>query len=249
MPDSSRQTSAPRPSVAVWSAAAARVADGVDDQAGAVAARVRQPPGHPVDGHHPGPGQHREPGAEQPDHALAEDADPVAEVQVAGEHRGQRDGAGPGEDGGERVDAGGERVDRGGGQHRFGAVAPDAPDELPGAAVGDVGGDLDDLADLLVAEADHGVGGPGLAGHEHPGARVPVLAEPGVAAPVEGQLGAGGDARVTGADADLARTERVRRAGLQANAPGPGQRDNPVAHGVAPKKVPTSMLNPKNGHM
>ena len=203
---------------------------GVHSGSRAVPGGVLQPAGHRVDGHHPGPGEHGEPGGEQPDDALAEDADPVAEVQVTGEHGGQRDGAGAGEDRGERVQPGGERADRVGGEHGLGPVPPDAPDELPRVPVGDVRRDLDDLTDLFVAEADQRVGHRGLSGDEHPGGVVPVLAEPGIAAPVEGQLGAGGDARVAGADPDLAGAERIRRAGLEADPSRPGERDHPVAH-------------------
>ena len=190
--------------------------------------------GTAVDGDHPRAGEHGEPGGEQPDDALAEDRDPVAQVQVAGEHRGQGDRAGAGED---RRRAGrARRAARAPRRRRTTASArcPQMPQTtLPGLPVGDVGRDLDDLADLLVAEArpaDSGTGG--LSGHEHPAGVVPVLAQPGIAAPVEGQLGAGGDAGVAGADPDLAGAERIRGQGSRLIRRGPARETTqlPMSH-------------------
>jgi hypothetical protein len=183
---------------------------GVDDGAGAVLQGLLEAAGDRVDRHHRAAGEPDEPGGEQPQHALAEHGDGLAEVDVRGEHRVQRDRAHPREGRRDRIEAVRERAAAQllGGHDRLPAVTPDAPDlcadRWHGGVVGDIGGDFDHLAHLRVPEPGHRVAEAAGVVDEQPQPGIPGLVEVGVRAAVGGQFGAGRDAGEAGAHAYLA---------------------------------------------
>lgn len=187
------------------------VGPGVEGGVGAVALRGLQAPVEGVDGGDAGAVELGEAGGEQTDDALAEDGGVLAEVDVGGQDGVVGDGADAGEGAGEGLEAGGEGVaDHAfGGDDAFAAVSPDAPDQVAGAGQAgeavEVGGGLDDLADLGVAPAGHGVLDAGGALAEQAGLGIPGARQVRIRAAVRGEFGAGRYARVAGADPQMAR--------------------------------------------
>jgi hypothetical protein len=133
-------------------------------------------------------------------------------VDVGVEHAVERDRPDLREDSGHRIQARGQDALRR--PHLVAdvvaAVPPGAVDDVARLDARDVGADLHDLADLLVAPpVDRVLEARLPVGLEQPRLRVPVLGEVGVRAAIGGQLGTGGDPRVQRAQAHLVALQRA----------------------------------------
>jgi hypothetical protein len=146
-------------------------------------------------------------------------------VDVGIEDDVQGDGADVGED--PEPGVRGRRQDAPGGVLRgldlVRPVAPRTPDPVADLDVGDVVGDLDDLADLFVSPPVEGVLDRRSAVDEEPPLRVPLLGQVGVAATVCGQFCSSGDPRVQRPDPDLAGGELLIRLGYDLDLAGRGE--------------------------
>jgi hypothetical protein len=192
------------------------VGDGVERHGSPAVERLLAAGGDALDGHDRRSAPYGELGGDQAEHALPEHGDRLADVDVGGEHRVQRDGADAGERAGQRVEAGGQQpaADQIARQHDLAAVAPQPPHRrAEQRRIGAVT-ELDDLADLAVAPRAVRIAATHAgAVDEQPPLRVEPPVEVGVGAAVEGELGAGGDPGVQGVHPYVAWWERRGRKG------------------------------------
>ena len=168
--------------------------------------RPLQPRRQGVDGDHLDALARQQLGGEQADHALTEDHHRLAEEGSGREHGVQGNRADPVEGADHRVEAGREPVpvqplDRDDG---VGPMPPHPPDHVVRREAGHVGPDRLHPTDLGVAPDVHRVGERRFPGEEQRHLGVPAPVQVGVGAPVGGQLGAGRDAGVPGADQHFA---------------------------------------------